>query len=309
MNQLDNFSTVFLSIILEGFPFIIIGAFVSSMIQIFVSEELIGRLIPKRKFLGLICTALMGLAFPVCECAIIPIARRLIKKGVPLNMAVTFMLSVPIINPIVLLSTYYAFLGKPSMVLARAGFGVISAIAIGYLIGELHTEYPLKRDIHINESSSCGHYNCSCGYKHGNMQYNNVARQILGHTSRELYDIGKLFIIGAAISSAMQTFVPRQYIAAVGGGNVSSILVMMLLAFVLSICSETDAFIARTFAGQFTTGSIVGFLIFGPMIDVKNTIILTGSFNIRLVVKLVFLIFGICFIAAVLSNFIPGLAL
>lgn len=316
MYQLSNFSTVFLSIILEGFPFIIIGALVSSIIQVFVSEELIGKLIPRNKFLGLLCTAIMGLVFPVCECAIIPIARRLIKKGVPLNMAVTFMLSVPIINPVVLMSTYYAFLGQPMMVLVRAGLGVTSAIIIGFLIGELTQGNPIKDGPHNTKSADChhheqkhAHHQCGCGHHHHHQERKSIIGEILGHTSEELYDIGKLFIMGAGLSSAMQTFIPREYITSIGNGTLSSILVMMLLAFVLSICSETDAFIARTFANQFTAGSIVGFLIFGPMIDIKNTLVLAGTFKAKVVVKLLFLIFSICFIMSVLSNFIPGFVL
>lgn len=316
MNELNNFSTIFLSIILEGFPFIILGTFVSSVIQVFVSEELIRKLIPRNKFLGLICTAVMGLVFPVCECAIIPIARRLIKKGVPLNMAVTFMLSVPIMNPIVLMSTYYAFLGHPIMVFARAGLGMTAAILIGFLIGELNGDNPLRENLHINEHEGCHHHDhnhqhnqCSCAHHHDHNDEENLTKQILGHTSEELYDVGKFFIIGAALSSAMQTFIPREYIISIGNSTLSSTLVMMLLAFVLSICSETDAFIARTFANQFTAGSILGFLIFGPMIDIKNTLVLAGTFKFKVVAKLLFLIFSICFIMAVLSNFIPGFVL
>lgn len=322
MNQLNNFSTIFLSIILEGFPFIIIGALVSSIIQVFVSEELIRKLIPRNKFLGLVCTAMMGLVFPVCECAIIPIARRLIKKGVPLSMAVTFMLSVPIINPVVLMSTYYAFLGQPMMMFVRAGLGVVSAIIIGFLIGELTQGNPLK-DVH-NSHGGCQHehhnhhehshnedHHCSCGHHHDHShdEKKSMIGEILAHTSEELYDIGKLFIMGAALASTMQTFIPREYITSIGNSTLSSILVMMLLAFILSICSETDAFIARTFANQFTAGSIVGFLIFGPMIDVKNTLVLAGTFKAKVAIKLLFLIFSICFIMAVLSNYIPGFAL
>lgn len=306
MNQLDNFSTIFLSIILEGFPFIILGAIVSSIIQVWVSEETITKLIPKNKFLGLLSAALVGIIFPVCECAIIPIGRRLIKKGVPLNMAVTFMLAVPIVNPIVLISTYYAFWGYSIMVFLRAGFGILAAIVIGYIIGELYKGYPLKQSIHIHSYKGvCSHHNCSCG--HNNKGSN--LKQIIGHVSEELYDVGRLFIIGAGISSAMQTFIPRQYIASIGSGSLSSILVMMLLAFILSICSETDAFIARSFASQFTSSSILGFLIFGPMIDIKNTMMLAGSFKIKLIIQLIFLIFTICFIMAVISSFIPGFVL
>ena len=143
---INDFSTIFLSIIFEGIPFILIGALVSSIIQIFVSEEAIAKIIPKNKFVGVLIASLVGLVFPVCECAIVPITRRLIKKGVPLSIAITFMLSVPIMNPVVLLSTHYAFMGMSYMVIARAMFGMIGAITIGMLIGMLHKDSPFKQE-------------------------------------------------------------------------------------------------------------------------------------------------------------------
>ena len=128
---------------------------------------------------------------------------------------------------------------------------------------------------------------------------------IISHTSAELYDIGRFFIMGVFLSTCMQVFIPKELILSIGGGVLSSIIVMMVLAFVLSVCSETDAFIARGFLGQFTSGSILGFLILGPMIDIKNTIMLCGSFKLSFVAKLIFLIITICFILAVIANIFP----
>ena len=312
-DKINNFSTVLLSIVLEGFPFIIIGTLVSSLIQVFVSEDIIRKFLPRNKFLGILLMALMGLVFPVCECGIVPVVRRLIKKGVPLNMAVTFMVAAPIINPVVLTSTYYAFLAQPIMVVLRASLGIISAVLIGYLIGELHRGPALKSQlIKYKTSVVSGHkshehthdLNCECGHSHE--EHEGKFAEVINHANHELYDIGRFFLIGAILSSIMQTYVPVEYILAIGRGNVSSILTMMCLAFLLSICSETDAFIARTFVGQFTRGSIIAFLIFGPMIDIKNTIMLTSSFNLRFVAKVIFIIFSICFIISALSNLIPS---
>jgi uncharacterized membrane protein YraQ (UPF0718 family) len=336
---INDFATIFLSIIFEGIPFILIGALTSSIIQIFVSEDAIAKIIPKNKFVGVLIASLVGLVFPVCECAIVPITRRLLKKGVPLNIAVTFMLSVPIMNPVVLLSTHYAFIEMPYMVIARAMFGMIGAITIGILIGILHRGTPFKRDtvkktkgIIYKTRCDCEHHtmsirkntkviknkhshsyenngNCSCGHSHNNSKNKNKLirniEEIISHTSVELYDIGRFFIMGVFLSTCMQIFIPKTFILSIGGGVLSSIIVMMMLAFVLSICSETDAFIARSFLGQFTTGSILGFLILGPMIDIKNTIMLCGSFKISFVAKLIFLIITICFILAVIANIFP----
>ncbi|MEW9123998.1 MAG: permease [Thermotaleaceae bacterium] len=328
---LEGFSTIFLSIILEAIPFVMIGAFVSSLIQIFVSEETITRIIPKNRFLGLIAAALMGFIFPVCECAIVPIMRRLIKKGVPLHIAIAFMVAVPIVNPVVLTSTYYAFSGQLHMVLLRGWLGFMSAIFIGHVIGLWEGKNnPMKEqpsmvysgcgcghEEHHHDHSCCGHHGeegiidlMDDAVVHHHVHSHGKKKGLLGkivemmeHTSLELYDVGKYLIMGAFISSLMQTFVERNYLVSIGQGQFSSIAVMLVLAFILSLCSEADAFIARTFLGQFTTGSILGFLIFGPMSDIKNTMMLLGTFKKGFVIRLTILMFSVCFALAMVINF------
>lgn len=295
--MIQNFSVIFISIVLEALPFVMLGTFISSIIQIYISENLIARILPKNKFAGLLAASLAGLVFPVCECAIIPIARRLIKKGVPVNMAVTFMLAVPIVNPVVLLSTYYAFHSKPYVVLIRGGLGLIAAIIIGLLMGILEEgKNPIKMN-YIDEDNGC-----ACGFDHSHARQESKLLNIMQHTSRELYDIGKLLILGAFISALFQVFVSRKYILLVGEHPVYSIIAMMLFAFSISLCSEADAFIASTFLGQFTLGGIVSFLILGPMIDIKNTLMLMSSFKGRFTLRLIFLIFTVCFAGGLLLN-------
>lgn len=331
---LEGFSTIFLSIILEAIPFVMIGAFVSSLIQIFVSEETISRIIPKNRWLGLIAASLMGFIFPVCECAIVPIMRRLIRKGVPLHIAVTFMTAVPIVNPVVLASTYYAFSGQVHMVFLRGWLGLMSAILIGHIIGIWQGNVnPMKETPSlVTVGCGCGHHHhdpnhdfgsheeveegifdlledSCCGHLHDHHdkpRSGGLSKilEIIEHTSLELYDVGKFLIMGAFVSALMQTFVARNYLLSIGQGQLTSILVMLVLAFVLSLCSEADAFIARTFLGQFTTGSIVGFLIFGPMSDIKNTMMLMGAFKKGFVIRLTALMFTVCLMMALLVNFV-----
>ncbi|KZL91439.1 putative two-component membrane permease complex subunit [Clostridium magnum DSM 2767] len=263
---------------------------------------------PKNKIIGLFFAALAGLVFPVCDCAIIPVTRRLIKKGVPTGIAIAFMLSVPIVNPIVLISTYYAFAGKLYILISRLICGVIGAVLIGYLIDLLHTGKVLKYSIQVNSCvcSCTGHHD----YNHNKVKHKlHFLSDTIYHTSSETYDTGKLFIIGALISAFVQTYIPKKYILSIGQGEVYSILTMFVLAYLLCICSQTDAFIARTFLGQFTVGSIIGFLILGPMLDIKNTLMLTGTFNRRFTIKLIFLIVSICFVMAVFANYIIPLSL
>lgn len=322
---LQSFTTIFISILLEAIPFIIIGTFVSSIIQIFVSEEAITRIIPKNKFIGVLWAGLIGLIFPVCDCAIVPIVRRLIKKGVPLNIAVTFMLAVPIVNPIVLASTYYAFPNDPYVVFIRGGLGLICAMIVGILVGGTETNNRSKRsstryyspryydnthDIYFNNKRQKVEVECACGC--GNINHHSKRNRgllstisdIIEHTSIELHDVGKFVILGSFLSALMQTFVPRNLILSIGQHNIYSVIVMIALAFLLAVCSETDAFIARTFVGQFTGGSIIAFLIFGPMIDIKNTLMLSGAFNFKFVLRLIFIIFVVCFAIGVFINYV-----
>lgn len=298
INNLQNFTTIFLSIVLEGFPFIIIGSFVSALIEIFISDKTIARLIPRSQLLGIFSAVLIGFILPICECAIVPITKRLISKGMPLSMAVTFMLATPIVNPVVIASTYYAFSDKPYMIFARVGLGALAAVIIGSLIGGLQGKKQVVCKFYKEDE---GYSHCG-GHQHHNESITDTLTDIIHHTSSEFYDIGKLFILGAILSSFMQIFIPRNVLFSIGSGKVSSTIVMMATAFLLSICSETDAFIARTFTYMFTPGSVIAFLILGPMIDVKNTIMLSGSFNAGFVIKLIFLIVTVCFILAVMSN-------
>ncbi|MFL0269221.1 permease [Candidatus Clostridium radicumherbarum] len=293
---LQNFSVIFISIILEALPFVMLGVIISALIQVFISENTIARLLPKNKFLGILMASLSGFVFPICECAVIPIGRRLIKKGVPVNMAVAFMLSVPIVNPIVLLSTYYAFHGRPYVVLIRGLVGFIIALTIGTIMGAVENLNCLKPSYSDYENI------CSCGYNHSYKKKASRFMEVLNHVNTELYDIGKFLIIGAFISAAFQAVVPRNQILSLGQNSTYSIIVMLLFAFLVSLCSEADAFIASTFIGQFTLGSIIGFLLLGPMIDIKNTLMLNYSFKKGFIAKQLILIFAFCFAAAYIIN-------
>jgi uncharacterized membrane protein YraQ (UPF0718 family) len=296
----QNFSTIFISIILEAMPFIMLGAFVSALIQVFVSEQFIEKIIPKNKLMAFLGAALIGIIFPVCECAIVPISRRLMKKGVPAGIAITFMLAVPIVNPITLLSTYYAFYDKPSIVFIRGGLGMLIAMVVGYLVDYVGKENPMPIKQNSYESDST----CYCGCENqGGLNYkHSKVRSVLEHTNKELLDISKYLIFGAFISSVFQATVSKAYVAGIGQHMYYSIFAMMVLAFILSICSEADAFIARTFLGQFTIGSIVAFLILGPMIDIKNTIMLIGNFKLKLVIELIIYISLIVFFVGSIIN-------
>jgi uncharacterized protein len=285
--------TVFISILIQAFPFILVGVFVSSIIQVLVSNDVIARLFTKNAGISYLAAIFAGVLFPVCDCAIVPVAQRLIRKGVPVPVAITFMLSAPIVNPIVIASTLYAFPGQPYVALYRVLIGIVIALAVGLFISLVPSQ---TANILKNEAtgSSCG---CGfCGNAPSPKGFREKVEAIFKHAGTEFFTVGKFLIIGAFLSGVVQTFVPKDIFSGLGSGFMISLLIMMLSAFVLSVCSTSDAFIARTFVRQFALGPVMGFMVLGPMIDIKNVLMLTGNFKKSFVIKLVILIFAIAFV-------------
>ncbi|AKD33726.1 permease [Bacillus subtilis] len=268
-------NSIFISILIEAIPFILIGVILSGIIQMFVSEEMIARIMPKNRFLAVLFGALAGVLFPACECGIIPITRRLLLKGVPLHAGVAFMLTAPIINPIVLFSTYIAFGNRWSVVFYRGGLALAVSLIIGVILS-----YQFK-DTQLLKPDEPGHHH----------HHHHTLLQKLGGTLRhaidEFFSVGKYLIIGAFIAAAMQTYVKTSTLLAIGQNDVSSSLVMMGLAFVLSLCSEVDAFIASSFSSTFSLGSLIAFLVFGAMVDIKNLLMMLAAFKKRFVFLLI----------------------
>ncbi|WP_413286889.1 permease [Bacillus mojavensis] len=268
-------NSIFISILIEAIPFILIGVILSGIIQMFVSEEMIARIMPKNRFLAVLFGALAGILFPACECGIIPITRRLLLKGVPLHAGVAFMLTAPIINPIVLFSTYIAFGNRWSVVFYRGGLALAVSVIIGIILS-----YQFK-DNQLLKPDEAGHHH----------HHHHTLLQKLGGTLRhaidEFFSVGKYLMIGAFIAAAMQTYVKTSTLLAIGQNDVSSSLVMMGLAFVLSLCSEVDAFIASSFSSTFSLGSLIAFLVFGAMVDIKNLLMMLAAFKKRFVFLLI----------------------
>ena len=297
MELLNKFSIVFSSIVIEALPFILIGAVLASFMQVYISNNIFNKIISKNKLLGSIQAGIIGVFLPVCECATVPITKGLLNKKVPLNVAITYMLAAPIVNPLVILSTYYAFDGNIKVVLLRVGVGFSIAVIAGLLMLCLSGE----NNIFIDNSEGELQGKCLCGCSEIDDNSSKPIR-LLKHTSLEFYEIGKYFIVGATLATIFQTFVPRDIIFYFENSAVLSIIILMAFSFLISLCSEADAFVASTFMNRFSLGSITGFLIIGPMIDLKNTIMLFSIFKKSFVIKLLFVVFSLCFIASALIS-------
>ncbi|MFZ3589342.1 permease [Bacillus sp. DJP31] len=273
-----NVNTIFLSIVLEAIPFILLGVFVSALIQTYVSEETIQRFIPKNPILALLPAALLGIVFPVCECAIVPVVRRLIKKGMPLHIGVVLLVGAPILNPVVFASTYYAFQSSLEIVYARMGLAFLLSIFIGFVIYLL---FQNSNQLRWSKEELLGRQT-----EEVPVVVKNKFKSTLYHASDEFFEMGKYLIFGAFIASLFQTFLDRDLLLQLGSSETTAPAIMMAFAFILSLCSEADAFVAASFGGTFSVGAILAFLVYGPMLDLKNTIMLFAFFKSKFVLGL-----------------------
>lgn len=265
----QNFVLVFSSLLIEAIPFILLGALVSAFIEVFVPSRVFEKLTLLPRPLQLPASAVMGMAFPVCECGSVPVARRLASKGLAPGAAITFMLAAPILNPIVLASTFVAYRGRDvmwPMLLGRAGLGLLAAVAVGWVIGA-RTKTDVLR-------ARPGDTELAADHAHGGPRH----RAFFDHLSGDFVFMARYLVFGAAVAAALQTFVPQSVIGSVAGAPVVSLLAMMGLAFLLSLCSESDAFVAASFV-QFGVGAQLAFLVFGPMVDTKLGFLYTATFS------------------------------
>lgn len=301
----------FTTIMLEAIPFLLLGALISAIIEEFVSEERISKMIPKNRVLGSLAGIFLGLFIPACDCAVIPIAMRLKKKKVPTNVIASFMLASPIISPVVLLSTFFAFgetekmllfgFEMPKLFVYRTIFGVVVALVVGIILDIICKDAVLKEEIYEHHHHhhdhehihTCNHHHegCSCSNHEKETGPIGRVRNIINIMYGDFMGIISYMAVGALLAATMQILLPISNIGGIVQNKYISTFIMMLLAFALSLCSTSDAFIARTFMNSLSKNSILAFILLGPMIDIKNTILLNKSFNKKFVIVLVASIF------------------
>jgi uncharacterized protein len=270
---LQNLLLVFVSLLVEAMPFVLVGALVSAAIEVLVPASTFARIARLPRLLQIPAAAAAGIAFPVCECGSVPVARRLARKGLAPGAAVTFMLAAPIVNPVVVASTFVAYRGRETlgvMVVGRLALGFLVAIAAGWVIGSVSDDELLgdrRGDLEPEEEGS------------------RISR-LFAHLAGDAMFMGRFLVVGAAIAAAIQTFVPQTFVDSVATTPVLGLAAMMALAFVMSLCSESDAFVAASFTA-FGPSAQLAFLVFGPMVDLKLGALYLGTFRRRAVGALV----------------------
>ena len=259
----SHWSNVFIAVSVQALPFLVLGVVVSGAIATFLKPSLIRRVLPERTAFAVPVAALSGAVLPGCECSSVPVAARLSQRGVPLPAALAFLLSAPAVNPVVLVATAVAFPHRPMLVFGRFLASVLTATIVGWL----------WMRVGVPVTSSGEEHEHGAGWR--------------GMVDASLHDFvhaGGYLVIGAAAAATLQTVVPRSVLDQVGRNPIVAVLALALLAIVLSICSEADAFVASGLT-QFSLTARLVFLVVGPMVDLKLIALQAGTFGRRFALR------------------------
>jgi uncharacterized protein len=292
----------FLSILFEGAPYILVGTLLSGLIDAFLPSRLLERVLPKNRILATLAAGFLGLFFPVCECAVVPVVRRLVQKGLPLSCAMTYLLSAPIINPIVAVSTLTAFkefagltslpaVLDATMTLARLSLGYVVAVLVGLFMLRFRISDILKPSVAAAVTAAADS-RADGSPPPAPAPFNDRLIHAMRTAMRDFLDTGMYFTIGVIITSVFNTQVDQTQVARFASSDLVAIPSMMSLAFVLSLCSTSDAFIAAPME-SFSLAAKLAFLVFGPMMDVKLVFMYAAVFKRRVVIGMLLGLFSL----------------
>ncbi|MFJ5992186.1 permease [Lentzea sp. NPDC092896] len=261
--KLRTASTVFVAICVQAMPFLVLGVLISGAIAAFVPASALRKLLPSKTALAVPVAGVAGIALPGCECASVPVAKRLMQQGVAPAVALTFLLAAPAVNPIVLVSTAVAFNDTPMMVVARFVGSLLTAMVMGWLwvrFGKM--EWIAERAL------------ARLGDHSGQNKW-----AVFAESARhDLVDAGGFLVLGGLFAATFKTFVPVAWMQTLGGQIVLGVIVMAFLAVILALCSEADAFVAVAFSALPLLPRLV-FLVVGPAVDVKLIALQAGAFG------------------------------
>ncbi|MFJ3440479.1 permease [Streptomyces sp. NPDC086081] len=253
--------TVFTAIAVQGVPFLLLGTVVSAAIGAFVPQRVLTRLLPRREALAVPVAGAAGVVLPGCECASVPVAGSLMRRGVAPAAALAFLLSAPAINPVVLVSTSIAFPGQPAMVLGRLAASLGTAVVMGWLWARFGRAEWLRLP-----QRATGH------------EPGGGVRAFVAGLQHDFLHAGGFLVVGAAAAATFAVTVPRSVLDVFTGSPWLSVLLLALLAVVLCVCSEADAFVAASLSG-FSPTARLAFMVVGPMVDLKLLALQAGTFG------------------------------
>ena len=295
--QLNDFAYSFLSVLFEGIPFLLLGSLISGLVDVFVSAERMQRLLPKNQAAAIGISGLLGLVFPMCECGSVIVIRRFIRKGLPLSSAVTYMLAAPIVSPLVALSTYAAFKGQSPLMMTslRLSIGYLLAVGVGFIVHRLPVGAILRAGL---DAASAPRRRAGLSVSSAPaaeaqdfsslVAASSTPKKLLlavQSATADFLDVTFFFVIGTAAASVFNTALNQQVIESLATNPPVAIASLMGLAAILAVCSTTDAFIAANFKA-FGFAAKLGFLLFGPVFDLKLFWLYSLLFKRRFVLAL-----------------------
>ncbi len=301
----DNVAINFLAVTLEALPFMLVGTRAGGIIEVFIPTLWIDRVFRKNRTRGIFLAGTIGMIFPTCECAIVPVVRRLLGKGVPFPAAITFLLAGPIVNPIVAWSTATAYTFSWKIVIIRLACGYIIAVLVGMLLGRFfNRENGLLPGLHSTADTSC-----LC------LQQEDTPtplRQRLGHAldhaGQDFFTVGRYLVIGTFIAAVLRSSVSLSTFEGLLASPWLAILLMMACAILLNLCSEADAFIAASFRWSLPDSAQMAFMVLGPMFDIKLLLMYLSVFRKRVILTLsLCTIFSVLLLMLALQYFLPNI--
>jgi len=264
--KLSVAATVFCGVFVQALPFLVLGVVVSGLVATFVTPDRLVRWLPRRAAVAILAAGVGGAALPGCECGSVPIARRLFDDASG-AAALTFMLSAPAINPVVLVATSVAFPGEPRMVVARLIGSLLTAVVMGALWLTWGRADWITRRLPTMHDTNASAWTV----------FTEAARH-------DFLTAASYLVLGAAAAAALRVLLPPWVFAGLAGHMVLGILMMAVLAVVLALCSEADAFVAASLTALPLLPRLV-FLVVGPAVDVKLFAMQAGMFGRRFAVR------------------------
>jgi uncharacterized membrane protein YraQ (UPF0718 family) len=277
--------TVFVSIMVQSMPFLVLGTMLSAAVTAFVPARVFERVLPANQVAAVPVAGAAGVVLPSSEYGAVPVARAMIRRGVAPAAAFAFLLASPAINPVVLVATAVAFPGHPEMVVGRFVASLLVAVGIGLLwlrLGQPGWLRPVRpTDRHTDRGWS--------------------AFWVTGR--RHLVQAGGFLVIGAFAAALLTVAVPPRWLEAIAANPVFSVIALALLAVLLSIASEADAFVAASLT-QFSLTARLAFLVVGPMVDLRLFAVQVGSFGPRFAARFAPATFVVAVLVAVLVGWV-----
>lgn len=266
--RISTWCTIFVAVVIQSTPFLVGGVLLSALISTVLSERLLARIVPRHPAAAVPVAGLAGVGLPGCECAAVPVAGGLIRRGVAPAVALTFLLAAPAINPAVLASTFVAFPGRPEMVVARFTASLATAVLVGWWCLWRGSRLPLRLPGGADAHAGTGLAGFVAAVRH------------------DFLHAAGFLVLGAMLAAGVNTFVPTSVVDSVAGQAVLGVLTLAAFAFIVALCSESDAFVAASLTA-FSPTAQLAFLVVGPAMDLKLAAMEAGWFGRAFAIRFV----------------------